>query len=302
MPDTTQADTKSFVDYEYRSPLSVREPTWSTDREAMRWNKGGYSKDTIPSGVYEYISPYGSAPYLGRIGISVDKLLELPDDATTEVLDHVVDFWSKESAFRELNIVYKRGIILYGPPGAGKSATIYRLVKKLEEHNAVMVMAQSAGEARAAIAMIKSLEQSRKIVIIFEDIDGIIRSYGDESMTHLLDGGTDVDNTLFLATTNYPERIPARVLNRPSRFDVVIKIGMPTEAARRVYVTALVNNLLIDIDQLVTETDGMSIAEIKEVVILVHIFSYEITTAVKRVRSFTIGNKSFKDTSVPVEK
>lgn len=275
---------KAFNNYEYDTPLPVAPPRWSTDRDAGMWNKSGYSANKLPAGIYELEVPYGSPAYLNRISFSSDSLVDLPDDPSSEVLEHIQDFWSKEQKFRELNITYKRGIILYGPPGSGKSATIYRLAAVLEQADAVMIMAQSAGMAKAAIEIVKSLEPKRKIVVILEDIDGIISRYGDESMTHLLDGGTDVDSVLFLATTNYPERIPARLLNRPSRFDVVIKIAMPSEAARAAYIQNILGfNLLIDIEEIVTATAGLSLAEVKEVIILTQIFEHTVQDAVSKI-------------------
>ncbi len=283
---------KSIESYTYDKPLSLDKPQWSVDSQAIAWTPGSFGASEIPAGVYQPIIPWEKPPYLHRIKFSTDTLVDMPDDPSSIVLTHILDFWNKEDSFRELGITYKRGIILYGPPGSGKSVTIYRLASMLEQHAAVMLLAKSSSTARVGIELVKTLEKNRKIVVIFEDIDGIIRREGDEDLTHLLDGGADVDNVLFIATTNYPERIPERILARPSRFDVVMRIGMPSEAARRAYINSLIkNNLLVDVEQLVTVTDGLSIAAIKEVVILIVIFEYTIQEAVEKVRTAAILEK-----------
>lgn len=278
--------TKNFSTYEYEQSLQLEAPQWSADRDAVKWAPGGHGYKTLPSGIYVLVTPWGEPPYLKRIKFSTDSLVELPDDESTNIVEHIKEFWAKREAFKELNVTYKRGIVLYGPPGSGKSATIYRLGSMLEEHDTIMLMCQDPSRTKLALELVKTLEPDRKIVVVFEDIDGIIRRYGDEELTHLLDGGTDVNNVLFLATTNYPHTIPDRILNRPSRFDMLIKIDMPSAEARRVYIKHILsNNLLLNIEEYVEKTDGLSVAQIKEVIIQTQIFDKSIEDAVSKVRN-----------------
>jgi SpoVK/Ycf46/Vps4 family AAA+-type ATPase len=298
----TETRTKNYDAFTSTRGLKIESPKWSTDRTGANWTPGGYGATDLPSGVFLPVSPYGGAPYLKRITFNTDSLLDLPDDPSSEILDHVEDFWSKEQAFRDLKVTYKRGIILYGPPGSGKSATIYRLASMLVQYNAVMIMAKHAGQAQLGIELVKALEPNRKIVVILEDIDGMIKYGGDEELTHLLDGGTDVDSVLFLATTNYPERIPPRILNRPSRFDVRIRISMPSGPARRAYINHLVSsNLLVDIDEMVDATAGLSIASIKEVIILTQIFGDSITDAIAKLSALIIPDDAEEEDDMEEE-
>jgi len=52
---------------------------------------------------------------------------------------------------------------------------------------------------------------------------------------NLLDGVKQVDNIIYIATTNYPELLEERILNRPSRFDRRFHIGTPSAEVRKFY-------------------------------------------------------------------
>ncbi len=105
------------------------------------------------------------------------------------------------------------------------------------------------------------------MVVIWEDIDTIIANYGESQVLSILDGESQVENVVFLATTNYPERLDGRVINRPSRFDKIVKIGMPNAAARKMYLESKISELVKDGIDLVADTEGFSIAHLKELII-----------------------------------
>jgi len=77
---------------------------------------------------------------------------------------------------------------------------------------------------------------------------------------------------VYIATTNYPEKLQERITNRPSRFDRRYKVETPNDEIRRAYILHKlkeedVEN--VDIEEWVKRTDGMSLSHLKEVVISV---------------------------------
>jgi SpoVK/Ycf46/Vps4 family AAA+-type ATPase len=112
-----------------------------------------------------------------------------------------------------------------------------------------------------------------------------------------------VEKAVFLATTNYPERLGARILNRPSRFDKRFKIDHPNEESRMLYFRYLVGGGLhgdtkkegevnkkikelgIDLECWVTDTDRFSIAHLKELFIAVVILKDEYEDAIATLGS-----------------
>lgn len=268
----------------FNVPNNIVQSKWAVHAGGSIWMAGPLTADSLPAGIYNTGSNMQSS-YLETVEFKTDTLIPLSDDPSSEVMDHIKDFWTKESKFREFGFTYKRGILLYGPPGGGKSSTIFQLSAEFVRENGIVLLVDYPGDCAGCLNMIKNLEPGRKIIVIMEDIDTIIQYYGDRKLTHLLDGGADVDGVVFVATTNYPERLPARLLNRPSRFDIVKYIGMPSEAARRDYINALINNLVVDTEQLVMATEGLGIAQIKEVILLTQVFDQTIDEAVSNVKN-----------------
>jgi hypothetical protein len=86
---------------------------------------------------------------------------------------------------------------------------------------------------RKCLQMLRAVEPERQVVGILEDVDALIERYGESEYLSLLDGEAQVDNVVYVATTNYPERLDARIVDRPSRFDTIRYIGMPSAGARR---------------------------------------------------------------------
>lgn len=75
---------------------------------------------------------------------------------------------------------------------------------------------------------------------------------------------------LFLATTNYPERLDRRFIERPSRFDTIKHIEQPSPSSRREFLKAKEPSLSpTELDEWVELSAGFSIAHLKELVIAV---------------------------------
>jgi SpoVK/Ycf46/Vps4 family AAA+-type ATPase len=89
-------------------------------------------------------------------------------------------------------------------------------------------------------------------------------------------------------TTNYPERLGARIVNRPSRFDERICVGMPSDAARKMYLKVAAPDLKDDeLDKWVKDTENFSIAHLRELVAACYCLDQEYKVTLKRLRSMT---------------
>jgi hypothetical protein len=244
----------------------------------------GTSVKALEPGVYEPFATPG-AWGLERMNIASDEIYELPDMQTTVVLDEVERFWNNESRYRKHNLLYKRGIIMHGPPGSGKTVCIKILINKLIQRGGIVIVVHNVGLAAMCLKAVKRIEPTRNLICIFEDIDEIIHANGESVVLSMLDGEHNVDRVLNLATTNYPDRLGARIINRPSRFDRRVPVGMPNAESRSFYLQKATAETLSaqDLATWTKDTDGMSIAHLRELVAAVYCLDQPYAEVIDRL-------------------
>lgn len=268
---------------------------WAAASDVFRGAAETY--DVLPSGLYRTdVDNYGNALLLKQKH-ETDGLLELPDDACLSILKEFDDFWERRAAFQERGFLHKRGFILWGPPGSGKTSTVNLLIKRLViDTEGIVLFLDSPLAAKLCLRMLRMIEPNRPIVAIMEDLDALIQRYGEHEYLALLDGEAQVDRVCFIATTNYPERLDRRFCDRPSRFDTVQYIGMPSAAARRAYLQAKEKTLSTsEVDDWVAETDGFSLAHLKELIVAVKCLGQPFEKAMQRLEGMRVTRPTSED-------
>ena len=182
--------------------------------------------------------------------------------------------------FTRLNIEPHSGILLYGPPGCGKTLIAKVLASESEANfysiNGPEIMNKYYGETEARLRDIfKEAKENSPSVIFIDEIDAIApkreEAYGDvekrvvAQLLALMDGLNDRGNVIVLGATNRPESVdPA--LRRPGRFDREIEISVPNAEGRLEILeihTRGMPLLNVDLKILAAELHGYTGADIK---------------------------------------
>lgn len=235
----------------------------------------------MPPGVFEILSSPVRGVFFKQKHINTDSLLRFPDTKSDEVVNEIEHFWTLKDKFEEYGYLHKRGFLLHGPPGSGKTSILSIVSQKMVEKNGIVLISNNPGATSAGLQMLREIEPERTVVVIMEDMDTLINSFGENTILSLLDGENSVGGVVYVATTNYPERLPERIIDRPSRFDRVVEIGFPSPAAREMYLAS--RGVKEDIAKWVSLTDGFSIAHMKELIVGVCCFGQKIEDVANRL-------------------
>jgi len=214
-----------------------------------------------------------------------DELLHLPIPECEEIINDIDSFWdlSTKIKYDMYKSVYKRGIIVYGPPGNGKSYMIQIIVSNLVSKGGVVIALDTVDSVGFFVGFAQSfrkIEPTRPLIVILEDIDNIIDAGTSilSALMNILDGINQIDNVVYIATTNYPEKLQERISNRPSRFDRIYLIDSPNREVRQFFIenkTMKKDLQGIDMNMWLDETEGLSLSHLKELIVSVFILNKE---------------------------
>jgi chromosomal replication initiation ATPase DnaA len=230
----------------------------------------------VPSGIYEVVwNRQLNQHTLKKQPFKTDELYQLPSYEITDILKDIQNFWDRKDKYKEYNFVHKRGILMYGEPGCGKSGIIQLISKQLIGNDGIIINIKDQEDVdyfMDFIATFRKIEPERPLIVLLEDIDSIAgeNSHSTSRLLNILDGVKQIEDVVYIATTNYPEKLQDRITNRPSRFDRRYKVELPNEEIRRAYIQHKLTEddiKNINIEEWVERTDGMSLSHLKEVVI-----------------------------------
>ncbi|MFH0847975.1 MAG: CDC48 family AAA ATPase [archaeon] len=154
----------------------------------------------------------------------------------------------KPEIFKKMGIKPPKGILLFGPPGCGKTM-LARAVATESEANFISIkgpeiFSKWVGESEKAIREVfRKARTAAPAIIFFDELDSLVpkrgMGYGDSGASERvisqllteLDGIESLENIVVIAATNRPDIIDTAVL-RPGRFDRMIYVPSPDERTR----------------------------------------------------------------------
>lgn len=218
---------------------------------------------------------------------NTDELLRFEDPRYETILSEVAKFWKLEENFKKYGFTMKRGILLEGAPGCGKSCIIKLLQEDAVKEGHLVFISESVYSLVDVLKSAREIEPDRNIMVVLEDMEVLIQySDAEHALLELFDGPNQQNKVCYVGTTNYKERLSPRVL-RSGRFDRKLEILSPPKAGRLAYLEAKlgVNEDLERLDEMADKTDGFSFGDLREFVVSVYCLEYDEDETIARIKS-----------------
>jgi SpoVK/Ycf46/Vps4 family AAA+-type ATPase len=258
-----------------------------TDRNDKIYPTSSFSEKLAP-GFYS-IANGAMGPYLERETLETDELIVVAGGPADKILSLASDFFKRSEEYAKLKLVHKYSVLLHGNPGSGKTCIVEMIGKRFIADGGIVLIIESPYIVQDAIKEIRSVEPDRKIMCIIEEIDEMISGTSEGDLASVLDGEAQAGGVFFISTTNHPERLSERIL-RHGRIDDIFEIGMPSQEMRESF---FVQKDLFHDEAMAKDyaenTVGMSMSQLREIIILTQIRGIPLEDAVKSMSTLRIS-------------
>jgi hypothetical protein len=164
----------------------------------------------------------------------------IPHQRAREELDFIAASIRDREMLKAEGLTIKRGLLLSGPPGDGKSTAIECFVNSIAGEASIIIV-EAVEHIRAVYHLAQALAPA---VVILEDLDLMTKSRQNPyasvakddvtgELLQVLSGGSAYSDIVTIATTNHPEAIDEALAKRAGRFDAHVRMGYPSDEEKQ---------------------------------------------------------------------
>jgi cell division protease FtsH len=210
--------------------------------------------------------------FVERPSIGADELV-LPDGMLETIERHAMAISRHRDALTTAGRHLSRGLLLWGPPGTGKTHTVRYLASARTDATVIVISGPALGVAGAFVTMARRLQPS---MLVLEDVDLVAqeRTYGPFGSNPVLfelmnqmDGLAGDADIAFVLTTNRADALEPALAARPGRVDLAIELPLPDDRGRRKLLELYARGLdlrLESMETVVDRTSGVTASFLKE--------------------------------------
>lgn len=219
-----------------------------------------------------YVPQWGNWHLLSLIHPRPIETVVLADGQLQSIVDDIDLFIKSKPWYVKHAIPYRRGYLLYGPPGNGKSSSVLALASHFRKDVYALSIDYTMTNDRF-MELIRDVPPGA--VLLMEDVDHVSKhpdnDDGSNKLTrscllNALDGIAAPDGRILFMTTNFVDKLDDALV-RPGRADIALSLGAPTEAQKDAYLSRFFNDD-ITISRIKASLDGRnSMADLQSEVI-----------------------------------
>jgi SpoVK/Ycf46/Vps4 family AAA+-type ATPase len=166
------------------------------------------------------------------------------------------------------------------------------LVKDVLERGGVAVEFDDVSLYSGWVKSFRDIEPNRPLLVLMEDIDTIIHQQGDKEISNVLDGVTQSNKVVYLATTNELDKLHDKIKKRPSRFDQIIEVTAPGDEDRGIYLDTKIKDedkkrIRYDREKWIRDTKKMTLSHLRELIVSVVVIGNDYDETITKLKSMT---------------
>ena len=223
--------------------------------------------------VYQHGTWKKDAELMQEISSARFEDLVLADGLREALVDDIEGFFASRELYESLGVAWKRGVLLFGPPGNGKTHALKAIVQRMKVP-CLYVRSFRAERGTPARHIERVFSRARLVapcLLVLEDLDSLVPAEYLSTFLNEMDGFAENRGVLTVATTNHPGKLDPALLERPSRFDRKVTFELPRKPERLRILTGLdakrpepMRLTPEELNGLAVATKGFSFAYLKE--------------------------------------